>query len=100
MERKHYSPNHPAVMAWHGRQAPELSVRERRQAVVARARAGKRPRDRVAGLAPLGLALVVSSGFVFDHAQKVGGDWWLLTGMMLGGGGALLVEAVRQSQGD
>ena len=100
MNRRHYSPNHPAVMAWQGRQLPELSVRERRRAVVARARAGKKPRDRVAGLAPLGLVLMVGSGFVFDHAQKVGDDWWLLTGMMLGGGGALLVEAVRQSQGD
>ncbi len=100
MNRKHYSPDHPAVMAWQDRQAPELSVRERRQAVVARARAGKRPRDRVAGMAPLGLILVVGSGFVFDHAAKVGGDWWLLTGIMLGGGLGLLVEAVRQSQGD
>lgn len=100
MERKHWSPDHPAVMSWQARQAPEPTVRERRQAVVARIQAGKRKRDRVRGIAPLGATLVVGSGFVFDHAQKVGGDWWLLTGMMLGGGLAMLVEAVRQSHGD
>lgn len=98
MNRRHWEPDHPAVMGWQARQ--EQTLRQRRQAVVARARASKKPRDRVAGLAPLGLILVVGSGFVFDHAEKVGGDWWLLTGMMLGGGIGLLVEAVRQSQGD
>lgn len=98
MERKHRSPDHPAVMSWQARQEPTVS--DRRREVIERIQAGKRPRDRVAGMAPLGVILVVGSGFVFDHAQEVGGDWWLLTGIMLGGGLGLLVEAVRQSQGD
>jgi hypothetical protein len=41
--------------------------------------------------------MVVSSGFVFDHAEKAGGDWWLLVGILLGGGGALLVDAIRRA---
>lgn len=99
MERKHWSPNHPAVMSWHGRgRDSELSLAERRQAVVDRMPA--RRRDTVKWQALIGLSSMLGSGFVFDHAQDVDGDWWLLTGILLGGGLALLVEAVRQSQGD
>lgn len=96
MNRKHYSPNHPAVMAWHNaNRDSELSVKERRQAVINRMPCRKTDNTKFEGL--LGLAFVVASGFVMDHAEEVGGDWWLLVGMLLGGGGAMIVDAVRRA---
>jgi hypothetical protein len=96
MNRKHYSPNHPAVQAWRHRGGDsELSLAERRQAVVARA--GGKPDRRVRHEALLGLVSIIASGFVFDHAETAGGDWWLLVGILLAGGGVLLVDAIRRA---
>jgi hypothetical protein len=96
MNRKHYSPDHPAVIAWRKQgHYHELSLAERRRAVVARS--GGKPDRRLRHEALTGVAMVVSSGFVFDHAEKAGGDWWLLVGILLGGGGALLVDAIRRA---
>lgn len=102
MERRHWAPDHPAVMAWaearHKRSARyvELSVAQRRRAVVARHRASRKT-DSVKSQAVVGLTLMVLSGFVFDHAEKVGGGWWLATGCLLGGGGSLVVDAIRKA---
>lgn len=96
MQRKHYSPNHPAVMAWREQgHYHELSLAERRQAVVARA--GGKPDRKVRHEALLGLVSIIASGFVFDHAETAGGDWWLLVGILLAGGGVLLVDAIRRT---
>lgn len=104
MDRRHWSPDHPAVMAWatkrHKRSARyvELSVAQRRREVVARHRATKPPkRDTVRGQSIVGLAMIVGSGFVFDHAQQVGGSSWLWVGVLLGGGGGLWVDAIRRA---
>jgi hypothetical protein len=45
----------------------------------------------------LGLVSIIASGFVFDHAETAGGDWWLLVGILLAGGGVLLVDAIRRA---
>ena len=96
MHGKHYSPNHPAVMAWREQgHYHELSLAERRQAVVARA--GGKPDRKVRHEALLGLVSIIASGFVFDHAETAGGDWWLLVGILLAGGGVLLVDAIRRA---
>lgn len=104
MERKHWSPDHPAVMAWaqkrHKRSARyvELSVAQRRQAVVARHRASKGHKtDSVKFQSILGLGMVIGSGFAFDHAERVGGESWLLVGILLGGGLSLLFDAIRKA---
>lgn len=96
MNRKHWEPDHPAVMAWQawGRDS-EPSLAERRRAVVERM--AKPKRDTIKGEALLGIVSVLTSGFVMDHAEEVGGDWWLLVGMLLGGGGALIVDAIRRA---
>lgn len=119
MERKHWSHDHPAVMSWHGdremarrrgemlephvvrwyeERDSELSLAERRQAVVDRMPV--RRRDTVKWQALVGLSAMLGSGFVFDHAQEVDGDWWLVCVLMLVGGGCLLVDAVRRSHGE
>lgn len=96
MNRKHWEPDHPAVMAWQGRgRDSEPSLAERRRAVLERA--GRPRRDTIKGEALLGVVSVLTSGFVMDYAEEVGGDWWLLVGMLLGGGGALIVDAIRRA---
>lgn len=96
MNRKHWAPDHPAVMAWRERGGDsELSLAERRRAVVERM--GKPKRDTIKHEALAGIGLVLTSGFVMDNAEKAGGDWWLLVGMLLGGGGALIVDAIRRA---
>jgi hypothetical protein len=96
MQRKHYSPDHPAVMAWRKQgHYHKLSVAERRRAVVARS--GGNADGRVRHEALTGLVMLLASGFVFDHAEKAGGDWWLLCAVLLGGGGALVVDAIRRA---
>jgi hypothetical protein len=96
MERKHWSPDHPAVMAWRQQSHyHELSLAERRRAVIARS--GGNANGRVRHEALTGLVMVLASGFVFDHAETAGGDWWMLCGLLLGGGGALVVDAIRRA---
>ena len=96
MNRKHYSPNHPAVIAWRNMEPEqELTITQRRQAVVDRMPLRKTDNVKFEGI--LGLVFVLASGFVMDHAEDVGGDWWLLVGMLLGGGGAMIVDAVRRA---
>lgn len=97
MERKHYSPNHPAVIAWREQgHYHELSLAERRQAVLDR-RGVRSNGNGVRHRALLGLVSIIASGFVFDHAETAGGDWWLLCGILLGAGGALWIDAIRRA---
>lgn len=94
MVRKHYSPNHPAV-AWHTEHYG--TVADRRRAVVARARAQRKPRT-YRGQAFVGLLLSVGAFVAYDRAEWHGtGEWWALTGLLAGGGLALLVNAIHHS---
>lgn len=116
MNRKHWEPDHPAVMfqtgdrdmarrrgetlephvvRWCEERDSEPSLAERRRAVLERA--GRPRRDTIKGEALLGMLFVLTSGFVMNHAEEVGGDWWLLVGMLLGGGGAMIVDAIRRA---
>lgn len=105
MERRHWEPDHPAVMSWadrnhkrHARQV-EWSVAYRRRQVGERARQARlaKRRDTVKGQALIGLAMIIGSGFVFDNSERVGGSAWLWVGALLGGGGALWVDAIRKA---
>jgi hypothetical protein len=95
MVRKHYSPNHPAVIAW--REVGHKTVAERRAEVVARARAGKKQRT-YKGQAFVGVVMSVGAFVAYSRAEwHDTGEWWTLTGILAGGGVALLVNAIYHS---
>lgn len=95
MERKHYSHNHPAV-AWQIEHYG--TVADRRRSVVARARAGREPRT-YKGQAFVGVVMSVGAFVAYSRAEwHDTGEWWTLTGILAGGGVALLVNAIYHSE--
>ena len=94
MVRKHYSPNHPAVIY----QRETLgTLAERKAGVVARSRANGKPRT-YRGQAFVGMVMSVGAFVAYGQAEWHGtADWWALTGLLAGGGLALLVNAIHHS---
>lgn len=106
MNRRHWEPDHPAVMGWaernhkrHARQV-EWSVAYRRRQAGERARqarlAKRRARDwrKIEALA--GLTLLVGAGFAFDYSERNGQNVWTYSLGMLFVGGLLWVDAIRR----